>query len=125
MISGPYGVSFTQHVSNAAAADASGQMAWAFSLDQATSSDGQSHQMSFVMSDPQGGYYYTATGSLFGEDRTDWGGWRSYYSGAYKRTSAPTLQDDMPQQGTYSAVVVLSRDQKRIVSLIVGLKESS
>ena len=55
--------------------------------------------MSFVMSDPQGGYYYTATGSLFGEDRTDWGGWRSYYSGAYKRTSAPTLQDDIRNAG--------------------------
>ena len=117
-------MTFSEDVRDAAASDSSGQPAWSLYLHQ-SSPDGFHHQMNFSLSDTEGGYFYAATGNLLTRNPTEWGGWEYTYTGTYSRSSAPTETDDMPRNGSYTAVVVLSRSQTRFVSVTVSMNEGS
>jgi RNA polymerase sigma-70 factor, ECF subfamily len=78
----------------------------------------------FVLETREGDYTYEVEGQLVGRERTSWGGWSYVYRGGYELSSRPSQGESVPVQGIYSASVVVSTTQDRIVSLDVGLSES-
>ena len=89
-----------------------------------TSAAGTSDAMDFHITTPEGGYFYSAQGTLVDRTLTDWSGWQYTYSGTYRLTSRPGSSDSMPQSGTYSVTVSASWEQNRVVSSFFTLNES-
>lgn len=67
---------------------------------------------------------YRVEAHVVSRARTSWGGWSYVYRGSYELESRPSHSESVPVQGGYSATVVVSAKQQRIVSLSVGLAES-
>lgn len=82
---------------------------------------GSGHAMEFRLHTQEGSYVYSAAGSLVSAGRTEWGGWVYRYSGSYRLGSRPTRTEQMPESGSYSAEIVISWRQTRIVGESVTL----
>ena len=86
-----------------------------------SSRSGADHAVEFRLHTEEGPYVYSAAGSLVSMDRTDWGGWVYRYDGRYNLDSRPSGGAWMPEQGGYSAEVVISWRQARVVSTSMTL----
>jgi RNA polymerase sigma-70 factor (ECF subfamily) len=97
---GPYGLRFHQH-----------------------SEQGSDHSLDFALITAQGSYMYTGSGTLVERSVTEWGGWSYRYGGRYAIFSRPGKEDSLPETGSYTAEVVVSWRQARIVATRISLTE--
>jgi hypothetical protein len=115
--------SFTEVVSDAALADATGETAWGLWLQQ-SSPDGVSHQMIFDLYTPAGPERYLADGAVVSVKPTDWGGWTYVFEGEYGFSAGPPEGlDFVPTGGTYRMTVTLSVTSGRVVSTALQLTQ--
>jgi RNA polymerase sigma-70 factor (ECF subfamily) len=117
--------SFSATIDQAGAADPTGEIAWALSLQQ-SSPNGKDHEMTFVLTTPDGPYSYTAQGAVVSSERTGWGGWILVFEGTYSISSGPTGPDGtVPGYGSYRTAVSLSWQTARVVDTSVTLIEDA
>ena len=115
--------SFTETVSDAALADATGETAWGLSLQQ-SSPDGVSHQMIIDLYTPAGPERYLADGAVVSVKQTNWGGWTFVFEGEYGFSAGPPEGLDLvPTDGTYRMTVTLSVASGRVVSTELQLTQ--
>jgi hypothetical protein len=89
------------------------------------SPSGTGHYMDFRLFTDQGGYYYTASGTLVDRALTDWSGWRYTYRGTYRLTSRPGSSEAMTSSGTYTLVLSASWEQNRVVAADFTIADGS
>lgn len=80
------------------------------------SASGTAHNMDFRLYTSEGGYFYTASGTLVDRVATAWSGWQYTYRGTYRLTSRPGSTEKMPSAGSYTLVVSASWGEDRVVS---------
>jgi hypothetical protein len=81
------------------------------------SPSGTNHTMDFRIYTNEGGYFYSASGTLTDRALMDWNGWRYTYRGTYRLGSRPgSTGEVMTASGSYTLVVTASWAENRIVS---------
>jgi hypothetical protein len=81
------------------------------------SPSGTAHYMDFRLYTPEGGYFYSASGTLADRTLMDWAGWQYTYKGSYRLGSRPGgTTEQMTSTGTYTLVVQASWAENRVVS---------
>jgi hypothetical protein len=81
------------------------------------SPSGTGHYMDFRLYTEEGGYFYSATGTLVDRTLLEWKGWQYTYKGTYRLGSRPGgTSEEMPTSGSYTLVVTASWEENRVVS---------
>lgn len=84
---------------------------------------GTGHSMEVRIKASEGGYFYSATGSLVSRVQTAWEGWTYTYRGTYQLSSKPGGAPSMPTSGGYTVTVSASWEENRIVATDVTLHQ--
>ncbi|HEY7875653.1 MAG TPA: RNA polymerase sigma factor [Actinomycetota bacterium] len=80
------------------------------------SSSGTDHSMDFRLYTNEGGYFYSASGTLVDRALMAWNGWQYTYRGTYRVTSRPGGAEPLTSSGSYTVVVSASWEENRVVS---------
>jgi hypothetical protein len=105
-------------------ASVAGEAAYGLWVDHQSSS-GTSHYMDFRLYSNEGGYFYSASGTLVDRTLTEWEGWQYTYRGTYRLGSRPGGTEQMTASGTYTLVVTASWEENRVVSADFSVVDGS
>jgi len=113
---------FSTRIVGAAIRDASGQPRWRVEIRQ-SGTEGE-HNLEFFVWTNAGTHSYSAGGGPVKKERTAWGGWAYTFSGSYLWRGGPGEVTPLPARGTYTAVLVFSQEQGRLVDAVFTLSQS-
>ena len=115
---------FSQQISAAAIRDATGRNAWPVEITQ--SGDQYRHVMTFTVTTADGISVFDAIGSVLRSKTEVWGGWTLAFHGTYLRRSGPIEKKaELPQRGTYDALLTFSWREHRLVAAVFQLFEAT
>jgi hypothetical protein len=113
--------SYTADLS-AAITDSSGQAGWPAEID--INASNTTLHLYFEIRSQFGTSPYDARGSQSSVVQEAWGGWAYVYTGTYQRRGGPSEDLDTPQHGSFTAAMVFSYTEQRLVSSAITLDEA-
>jgi RNA polymerase sigma-70 factor (ECF subfamily) len=114
--------SFSTSIVDAAISDSTGQEAWAAEIRQ--TGRGNYHEFEVVITTEYGTSRYQASGSYSHRTKEKWGGWTYVFQGTYEAISWPPEQTNIPLRGAYTAELMFSWQENRLVEAAFSWQES-